>query len=357
MPRPVSAARPRASSACGWRAQALRLEPQDRSPRLRWSAWRSRRRSTGSVSRRSRPGTGHASRGRSRGPAGPERGLCARPSPTARPSWPPPRPRRWAGHRSPPPSPAAAIPIRWSRRSRRPAPALQFAAARALVDHGPDPALPRLQPGRSHPGPVRDAHQSLPRAVVIDGNPTRGSQLAGFLEPGLRDRPGDRPAIRASLPPRRPRTSSSSWSATTCPRSLGLDRHPDQPQDRRPDRELAGLMSTARSTSRSSGPACGETSRGSSSWSSRSTGHAGEAAGGRPARLSDAERAGYAREAAALLARIASQPKSPLAADLTAAEPALAVALSQPGTSLAASTALGDVPEPDRPAEPRRRGP
>ena len=48
---------------------------------------------------------------------------------------------------------------------------------------------------------------------------------------------------------------------------------------------------------------------------------------GLPAALSEAERAGYAREAAALLARIAAERKGPLAADLTAAEPALAVAL------------------------------
>ena len=69
--------------------------------------------------------------------------------------------------------------------------------------------------------------------------------------------------------------------------------------------------------------------------------------GGRPAKLSDADRAGYASEAASLLARIAGQPKSPYAADLSASEPALTIALNQPETSLAASTALGDVPNPD----------
>ena len=69
--------------------------------------------------------------------------------------------------------------------------------------------------------------------------------------------------------------------------------------------------------------------------------------GGRPSKFSDADRTGYAQEAAALLARIAVQPKGPFTADLAAAEPALAAALSQPGTSLAASTALGDVPNPD----------
>src|SRR4029079_8151642 len=68
--------------------------------------------------------------------------------------------------------------------------------------------------------------------------------------------------------------------------------------------------------------------------------------GGKPAKLTDAERASYAQEATALLARIASQPNSPLAADLAAAEPALAAALRTPGTSLAASTALCDGAAP-----------
>ena len=63
-----------------------------------------------------------------------------------------------------------------------------------------------------------------------------------------------------------------------------------------------------------------------------------------PARLSEAERAGYAREAAALLARIATDRKGPLAADLAAAEPALALALSEAETAPAAATALGEYP-------------
>ena len=69
--------------------------------------------------------------------------------------------------------------------------------------------------------------------------------------------------------------------------------------------------------------------------------------GGWPAKLTDAERAGYASEAALLLARIAGQPKSPYAADLSASEPKLTIALNQPETSLAASSALGEVPSPD----------
>jgi hypothetical protein len=91
--------------------------------------------------------------------------------------------------------------------------------------------------------------------------------------------------------------------------------------------------------------------------------------GGRPAKFTSSERVQHAQEAAMLLARISQQPHSPLAANLTAAEPALLTALSQPGTSMAASTALGDVPtssaqrsladvalDPSRPAELRRNG-
>lgn len=66
--------------------------------------------------------------------------------------------------------------------------------------------------------------------------------------------------------------------------------------------------------------------------------------GGRPASLSADERASYAREAAILLSHLATAPGSPFEPDLSGAEPALTLALSIPGTSLAASAALGEVP-------------
>lgn len=66
--------------------------------------------------------------------------------------------------------------------------------------------------------------------------------------------------------------------------------------------------------------------------------------GGRPAALSAEERAGYARQAAVLLTRIANAPGSPFEPDLSGAESALTIALSIPGTSLAASATLGEVP-------------
>jgi hypothetical protein len=69
--------------------------------------------------------------------------------------------------------------------------------------------------------------------------------------------------------------------------------------------------------------------------------------GGRPSGLSDAERAAYAQEAAMLLSVIASRPGNPFEKDLVSVEPALTIALNGPNTGLAASTALGDVPDPD----------
>ncbi len=56
----------------------------------------------------------------------------------------------------------------------------QFAAAKALVNLAPTDSFPGSS--RIVPTLARFAiHQSLPRAVVIDGNPNRGSQFAGFL--------------------------------------------------------------------------------------------------------------------------------------------------------------------------------
>ena len=56
----------------------------------------------------------------------------------------------------------------------------QFAAARALVNLAPTDPFPGSS--RVVPTLARFAiHQSLPRAVIIDGNPNRGSQFAGFL--------------------------------------------------------------------------------------------------------------------------------------------------------------------------------
>lgn len=63
--------------------------------------------------------------------------------------------------------------------------------------------------------------------------------------------------------------------------------------------------------------------------------------------LTPAERAGYAEAATSLLATITMRPGSPLNANVTVAEPSLAIALTNPASSLAASVALADVPNAD----------
>ncbi len=68
---------------------------------------------------------------------------------------------------------------------------------------------------------------------------------------------------------------------------------------------------------------------------------------GRPLPVSAAERSGYAREAAGLLAQIAARPNSPFEPDLAQIEPILAIALNTPGPDLATTAVLGDVPAPN----------
>jgi hypothetical protein len=69
--------------------------------------------------------------------------------------------------------------------------------------------------------------------------------------------------------------------------------------------------------------------------------------GGRPSALTAAERVAYAREAAALLARVAADRRGPLAAGLRTIEPALAVAVRGPETAGSAAAALAELPDPD----------
>ena len=59
-------------------------------------------------------------------------------------------------------SPATAVPIPLVEALSAPGRRLQFAAAKALVDLGPDPAVPRLEPGRPDPRPVRRPTRARP---------------------------------------------------------------------------------------------------------------------------------------------------------------------------------------------------
>jgi hypothetical protein len=223
----------------------------------------------------------------------------------------------------------------------------QLAAARALVAMAPD----RPFPGSSRLVPTLARFvtaQQAPRAVVIDGNPNRGSQLTGALR-GLGyetviETEGDLGFLAAAetadveLVMVSHAHDRGAWGLIDILTNLKNDgrtanlpvyvygplgqeiRHPNLTADFPAVKFLVQPVDSATLE---------------------------KLLGGRPAKLSDADRLGYAREAARLLARIASAPRSPLAADLSAIEPQLTFALYQPATSLAASTALGDVPSPN----------
>jgi hypothetical protein len=223
----------------------------------------------------------------------------------------------------------------------------QFAAAKVLANLAPVDPFPGSS--RVVPTLARFAiHQSLPRAVVIDGNPNRGSQFAGFLinlgyDPEL-EVTGTRGFVAATetadvellliaydLWGDRWNLTDTLTNLKADSRTAGIPVFVYGPLDlpiMRPNlvRYYPGLRFLVQ------------------------PGEAGllkEQLRGLPAPLSAAERASYAREAAALLARIATDRKGPLTADLTAAERALAVASHDPETASSAVLALGAVPDPD----------
>lgn len=224
---------------------------------------------------------------------------------------------------------------------------VQFAAAKALV---------ALAPSRAFAGSSRVVptlarfviNQAEPRAIVIDGNPTRGSQLAGYLitmgydsELELTGIQGFRAAAETAdvelilisfdlftkgwaLPDTLANLEADSRTAAIPvfvygPLDLSIKR-PNLPLDY-PGVRLLVTPTNADILKKQ--------------------------LTGLPPALSEPERAGYAREAADLLARIATDRKGPLAAGLTAAEPALAVALGGLQAGPAVAKVLGEVPDPD----------
>ena len=224
---------------------------------------------------------------------------------------------------------------------------VQFAAAKALATLAPTKPFP----GSSRVVPTLARfviNQALPRAVVIDSNPTRGSQLAGFLislgydsELELSGANGFR-AAAASTDIELILISydlfRTGWGLNDTLANLGADSRtaaipvfiygPLDVQYKRPnlDHDYPGIKFLVQ-------PINAEMLL--------------RQLKGLPARLSEAERTGYAREAVALLAQIATERKGPLMADLTAVEPALALALNEAQTAPAAVIALGDLPDPD----------
>ena len=224
----------------------------------------------------------------------------------------------------------------------------QFAAAKALVDMAPTQPFP----GSSRVVPTLARFlmsQSLPRAVVIDRNPNRGSQLAGSLR-----------ALGYETDMETSGDRGFQAAAETADVELVLVSHA---LDHGDTWGLTDILANLKSDARTAvlpvyiyGPLSLEIKRPNLPADFPGVKYLVQPVnpailekliGGRPSKFSDADRTGYAQEAAALLARIAAQPKGPFTADLGVAEPALVAALSQPGTSLAASRALGDVPNPD----------
>jgi HEAT repeat protein len=221
---------------------------------------------------------------------------------------------------------------------------VQLAAARALV---------LLEPRRPFAGSSRVVpilarfvtNQAPPRAVVIDGNLSRGSQLVGFLK-----QMGYEPMLAA--------TGDEGFRVAADSADVELilvDNHLVQGDWRLTD-TLSNLKADARTAGIPVyvvGPLNLDTKLSylASSFpgvkllvTPTNAAILERQLGGRPMNLSDAERAGYAVEAAGLLARLTVQQSSPFERDLDRAEPALTIALNTPPTSLAASAALGDLP-------------
>jgi hypothetical protein len=223
----------------------------------------------------------------------------------------------------------------------------QLAAARSIVAMAPK----RPFPGSSRLVPVLARlvdNQAVPRAVVIDGNPIRAGQLVGQLKDlgyipdaestgpdGFRaaTATGDVELILLSYDLfRGPWNLSDTLSNfRTDPRTALIPIYIYGPLHlirTRPG--LADLYSGVKFIVQPIRAADLEREM-----------------GGRPALLSPSQRNSYAVESADLLAKIATQPDGPFAADLPAAESSLVQAIEQPEVAVAVSTALGGIPSAD----------
>ncbi len=224
----------------------------------------------------------------------------------------------------------------------------RFAAARALVLLDPRVSFA----GSSRVVPVLAQFvtaQTRPRALVIDGNTTRGSQLTGQLAALGYD-----PVLAA--------TGDEGFRVAAESADIELiliDNHMIA-GDWRVHDTLANLKADARTaaiptyivgplgrevdlnallTERFPGVRFIVTPPDAQSLGQQIT------IAGKPVGLSDRERVAYARYAAVLLAQVATRPNSPFEPDLARVEPALSIALQSPETNYFAIRALGDVPD------------
>jgi len=229
---------------------------------------------------------------------------------------------------------------------------VQFAAAEAVVNLGP--RRPFRGSSRVVPALARFvAAGPLPVAVVIDGNPARGSQTVGFLKTLGYDAQlvtagdqGFRLAAESAdveLIAIDPDLVQGPWRLVDTLANLRADAHTAGipvflvgPLSLR-DRYASKLASFPRVrflvTPTESALFKDQIDRG--------------LAASRARPLSAGERVEYAKRSTALLARIATAPGNLFEADLAAAGPALEIALNAPTTGVAAVAALGDIPRAD----------
>jgi len=224
---------------------------------------------------------------------------------------------------------------------------VQFAAAKAIVALAPNEPFP----GASRVVPTLArflTNQALPRAVVIDSNPNRGSQIAGFLinlgydsELELTGNQGflaaaesaDVELILISYDLFR-----KGWGLNDTLANLGADSRtaaipifiygPLNVKFKRPSLQYdyPGIRFLVQ-------PVEAEMLK--------------RQLKNLPAVLTEIERTAYAREAAALLAKIARDSKGPMAAHLATAEPGLAGVLGVTETAPIAAEALSNLADPD----------
>jgi len=224
---------------------------------------------------------------------------------------------------------------------------VQFAAARSLVELAPD----RPFPGSSLVAPVLARfimNRPQPRAVVIDGNANRGGVIAGLLMNlgyhHVQEQTGSEGFLAAAEAADVELVLVSydlfygAWKLTDTlanlqadARTAGIPVFVYGPYDlrlKRPnlERDFPGIRWLVPPADAAMLEAQLK---------------------GRPSVLTEAERIRYAREAAALLARIAADHKGPLGTDLGSVEPALSLALNSPETARSAAAALAELPDPD----------
>jgi HEAT repeat protein len=224
---------------------------------------------------------------------------------------------------------------------------LQFAAAKAILGLGSTQSFP----GSSRVVPTLArflTHQTVPRAVVIDTNPNRGSQLAGFL-------------IELGYDSELEQTGSQGFLAAANPADVELILISydlfgqgwalrDTVANLKADSRTAGIpiyiygplnAQFLRPNLKQDYPAIRFLVQPVDSATLK------RQLKELPRALSDGDRASYAKEATELLTKIAKDRNGPFAADLASVEQALVAATQSPETAQSAATVLAELGSAD----------